>query len=151
MFEFFGRRGAHIHTNAVVGKDFECFDVLVGLAGHYRMHAAGVIADHAAKSAAAVRGWIRAEGEVMFFGGVAEMVEHDTGLHAGDAADRINFENPRHVLGEIEHDRDVAALSGERCASAAAKKRGAELAAEGDGGITSSVSRGSTTPMGTWR
>jgi hypothetical protein len=39
-----------------------------------------------------------------------------------------------HVPREIEDDGDVAALSGERCAAAAAKKRSVELAAQGDGG-----------------
>jgi hypothetical protein len=60
-------------------------------------------------------------------------VEHDSGLYAGDAAGGIDFENPRHVLGKIEDDGDVAALAGERRAGAAAEERRAELAAERDG------------------
>jgi hypothetical protein len=98
------------------------------------MHAAGVVADHSAESAAIVSGGIGGEGEVVFFGGGAEMVEHDSGLYASDAAGGIDFENPRHVLGKIEDDSDVAALSGERCAAAAAEQRRGELAAERDRG-----------------
>jgi hypothetical protein len=63
------------------------------------------------------------------------MVEHDSGLYAGGAAGGIDFENPRHVLGKIEDDGDVAALAGKRSAAATAKKRRAEFAAEGDGGF----------------
>ena len=92
-----GRR-ADFHAHAVVGEDFEFFDVVVGLSGHDGMHAAGVVADHAAESAAIVRGGIGRESEMVFFGGSAEVVEHDSGLNAGNAAGRIDFENPRHVL-----------------------------------------------------
>ena len=41
---------------------------------------------------------------------------------------------PRHVFGKVEYDSDVAALSGERGATAAAEKRRAEFAAERDRG-----------------
>ena len=126
---------ANLHAEAVVGEDFQSLDVVIGLAGHHRMHAAGVVADHAAESAAAVRGGVRPEGEVVLFGGGAETVEHDSGLYAGDAAGGIDFENPRHVFGKIEDDGDVAALSGQRRASAAAEQRRAELAAERDRGL----------------
>ena len=71
---------------------------------------------------------------MVFFGGGAQSVEHDSGLYAGDAAGGIDFENPRHVLGKIEHDGDVAALAGKRRAAAAAQQRRAELAAERDRG-----------------
>jgi len=71
---------------------------------------------------------------VIFFGGVAKVIEHNSGLDAGDAAGRIDLKNLRHVLGEVENNRYVATLSGERCASATAEKRRTELAAERDGG-----------------
>jgi hypothetical protein len=98
------------------------------------MHATGVVADHAAEGAAIMRGGIGREGEMVFFGSCAEMVQHNSGLYAGDAAGRVNFENPRHVFGKIEDDSDVAALPGERCATAAAEQRRAELTAERDRG-----------------
>jgi hypothetical protein len=96
--------------------------------------AAGVVADHAADSAVAVAGGIGGEGEVMFFGGSAEVIENDAGLDAGDAAVRIDLEDARHVFREVEDDGDVATLSGEGSASAAAEYRGVEFAAEGECG-----------------
>jgi hypothetical protein len=72
---------------------------------------------------------------VVLFGGGAEMVEHDSGLYAGDAACGIDFEDPRHVPGEIEDDGDVAALSGQGRAAAAAEQGRTEPAAEGDRGL----------------
>src|SRR5262249_49105667 len=69
----------------------------------------------------------------MSFSGGAQMVENDAWLDAGDALLGVNLQNLRHVLGEVEHDGDIAALARERGASAAAKHRGAVLAAGGDG------------------
>jgi hypothetical protein len=91
--------------------------------------AAGVVADHAANGAAVVAGGIWRERQVIFLGGVAKMVEDDSGLDAREAALGIDLENVAHVLREIEDDGNVAALSGERCASTAAKQGRAELAA----------------------
>jgi hypothetical protein len=125
---------ADFHADAVVGEDFERLDVVVGFAGHDGMHAAGVVADHAAEGAAIVRGGVGPKVRWCFSAAARKRVEHDSGLHAGDAAGGIDFENPRHVLGKIENDGDIAALSGERGATAAAEKRRAELAAESDGG-----------------
>ncbi len=112
---------ADFQTRAIVGDYFQFFDVVVRLACHHRVDAAGVVANHAADGAAVVAGGIGREGEVMFFGGVAEVVEDNSGLNAGDAAFGIDFENARHVLGEIQHDGDVAALAGQGCASTATK------------------------------
>jgi len=60
------------------------------------------------------------------------VIEHDSGLDAGDAAGRIDLKNLRHVLGEVENNRYVAALAGERCAPAPAEEWRTELAAERD-------------------
>ena len=98
------------------------------------MDATGVVADHAADGAAVMAGRIGGEGEVMFLRGVAEMIEDDSGLDAGDAALGINLEDVAHVLGEVEHHGHVAALAGKGSASAAAEKRSAEFAAGRDGG-----------------
>jgi len=129
-FEVDAGCGADCHAHAVISEDIERFDVVVGLAGHDRMNAAGVVADHAAESAAIVRGRIRCEREMVLFSGSAESVEHDSGLNARDTAGGIDLKNPRHVLREIEDDGDVAALSGERRAAAAAKQRRTKLAAQ---------------------
>jgi hypothetical protein len=70
----------------------------------------------------------------MFLSGVAEMIENDSRLDPRDAAVGINFEDVAHVLGEVEHDGDVAALTGEGSASTAAEERSAEFTAGGDSG-----------------
>jgi hypothetical protein len=57
-------------------------------------------------------GGIRGEGQVMLFGLGAEMIKNDAGLDSGDATLGIDFENVRHVSGEVENDGSVAALSG---------------------------------------
>jgi len=82
-----------------------------------------------------VAGGVGGEGQVIRFGGVAEMVEYDSGLDAGDAARGIDLENLSHVPGEIEDDGDVAALSGERGSATATEQRSAEVPADGDGGF----------------
>jgi hypothetical protein len=82
---------ANSETCAVVGEDFESFDIVIGFSGHHGMNAAGVVTDHAAEGAAVMRGGVGAEGEMVFFGGVAESVEDDSGLHAGEATSGINF------------------------------------------------------------
>jgi hypothetical protein len=76
------------------------------------MHATRIVSDHPTESAAIMRGGIRTESEMVLFGGSAESIKDDSGLHAGDAAGGIDFKNPRHVLREIENYGDVAALSG---------------------------------------
>ncbi len=118
---------------AVVGDYIQGFDVVVCLAGHDGVDAAGVVADHAADGAAVMAGGIGREGQMIFFGGVSEMIEDDSGLHARDAPLGIDLEDISHVLREIENDGDVAALSGERGAAAAAKERSTEVATNGDG------------------
>jgi hypothetical protein len=96
--------------------------------------AAGIVADHAADGAAVVAGGIGGEGQVIFFGGVAEVIQDYSGLDSGDPVVGIDLENLSHVLCEVENNRDVAALSGEGGAAAATQQRSAEFAADGDGG-----------------
>jgi hypothetical protein len=123
---------AYFQAHAVVGHHFQFFDIVVGLAGHYGMHTAGVVADHAADRASVMRRGIGSEREMEFFGGVAQVIKHDSGLHAGDTSCGIDLENLCHVLGEVEHDRDVAALTGERSTTAAAKYGCVKFATERD-------------------
>jgi hypothetical protein len=58
------------------------------------------------------------------------MVKNDARLDPRDPALRIKFEDIRHVLREIEYHRDIAALAGERRASATAQNRRAVLSAD---------------------
>jgi hypothetical protein len=60
-----------------------------------------------------VGGGIGCEGEVVLLGCSAQIIEDDAGLDARDAARGIDFENARHVLGKVEDDGGVTALSGE--------------------------------------
>jgi len=62
------------------------------------------------------------------------VIEDDSRLDTGNAACGIDLEDVGHVLREIQDDRDVAALSGERGSSTSAKKRGAEFATKTDCG-----------------
>src|SRR5450432_2070268 len=62
------------------------------------------------------------------------MIENHAGLNSRDPQTRIKLDNLRHVFREIEHHCDVAALSGKRSPTAAAKNRSAVLPANGDRG-----------------
>jgi hypothetical protein len=62
------------------------------------------------------------------------LIQNYSGLDSRDAVLGIDLEDISHVLREVENDRYVAALSGERGAAAATEKRSAELVADGDGG-----------------
>jgi hypothetical protein len=61
------------------------------------------------------------------------MIEDNAGLDSGNPLDRINLKNARHVFGEVQHDRDVAALPGERSSATAAKDRSAEFSCQRNG------------------
>ena len=111
--EVFVAGGADMQALAVIGENLKRLDVVVGLAGHDRVHAAGVVADHASKGAAVMGRGIGREGEVVFLGRGAKRVEDDSRLHARDAARGIYFKNGRHVLRKVEDDGGVATLSGE--------------------------------------
>ncbi len=63
-----------VRRDSVVGHYFQGFDVVIRLAAHDGVDAAGVVADHAADGAAVVAGGIGGEGQVIFFGGVAEVI-----------------------------------------------------------------------------
>jgi hypothetical protein len=81
-----------------------------------------------------VRSRVGGKGEVILLGGGAKIIEHDSRLDPCNAANRIDFEDARHVLGKVEHDGGVAALSRERRASSARQQRSVVVAAQGHGG-----------------
>ena len=64
---------------------------------------------------------------MVLLSGVAQMVENYTGLHPSDAARWIDLQNLRHILGEIQHDSNIAALPGKRSSAAAAEDGRAEF------------------------
>ncbi len=132
--EFFFRCAADGHARAVVEEDVERLDVVDRLAAEQAVDAAGVVADHAAEGAAAVGCRVGGEGELVLLGFVAEGVEDEARLDAGEARGGIKVEDRVHVAGEIDDDGDVAALAGEAGAAATREDGRAELAACGDGG-----------------
>ena len=130
----------------------QLLDVVDGLAGQQRMRAAGVVADHAAERAPAVRRGIGAEGEVVRSARLRKRIEDDARLHARERASRIELQDAVHVLREVEHHGDVAALAGEAGAGAPRQDRRADIAGTPrPPPTTSSASRGTTRPIGTWR
>ena len=62
---------------------------------------------------------IGSEGQIVFFGGISQPVEHDTGLDAGEFPCRVQLHNRVHVFGEVHDHRYIAALPGERSAASA--------------------------------
>src|SRR5579864_3265903 len=123
---------ARAQPYAVIGENFKFLDVHIRLARHHRVHAARVVANHSADGAAAVRRRIGAEGQVVLLGGAAQVVENDSRLHTRNSELWIKLKNLRHVLGEIQHYGDIAALACQRRASAAAKHRRRMLSTNGD-------------------
>ena len=112
-------RPADAEPQPFVGQDFELLDVVDGLAAHDRMHAARLVADHAAEGAVRVRRRIGRERQAMAFRGVAKIVEDQAGLDARKPQGGIERHETMHVLRVIEHDGDVAALASEARAAAA--------------------------------
>src|SRR5256886_12438210 len=68
----------------------------------------------------------------MLLSGVAQIVKDYAGLHPSDAARWIDLQNLRHVLGEIQHDGNIAALPGKRSSTAAAEDGRAEFPRQRD-------------------
>ena len=78
-----------------------------------------------------VRGGVGAEGElVLGLRRLAEVIEDQAGLHAGEAALGIDLDDLVQVLGEVDDHGDVAALAGEARAAAVREHRGAVIAAD---------------------
>ena len=130
-FVVVGTGRPHAHALAAVGQDLERLDIVIRLAGHDRVHAAGVIADHASQGAAIMRSGVGRKCKVMLLGRGAQIVEHNARFDPGNAARRIDFEDSRHILRKIEHDGSVAALSRERRAASARQQRSVVIAAQG--------------------
>ena len=68
----------------------------------------------------------------MRFRQVPQRIENDPRLNPREFPGGVQLENPVHRLGEIQHDGDVAALSGQTRPGAARQDGRVELAARGD-------------------
>src|SRR5262249_8901641 len=66
------------------------------------------------------------------FRAVAQRIEHEPRLDARRPRRRIDLDDAVHVLGEVDHHRNVAALAGEAGAGAARQDRRVEAAARRD-------------------
>ena len=86
------------HARAVVQQHIERFDIVDGLSAHQRVHAAGVVADHAADGAAVVRRGVGSEGELAAFGFGTQRVQHNAGLDARTTAFVVHRYDAAHVL-----------------------------------------------------
>ena len=94
------------------------------------MHAAGVIADHPAKIAVLMRGRIRTKRQVVLIGTIAQVVQRHSRLHPRILFLRIDLQNLVQVLGEINHNGNIAALPGKACAAAPGQNRRAIFAGQ---------------------
>ena len=126
-----GRCGSDGHARAIVEDDVERFDVVNDFAAEQAMHAATVVADHAAESAAGMGRRIRRVGKLMQLRGVAQTVENDAGLNASEPLVGVQRLKRIHEARKVKDHRHVDALAGEAGTSAAGKHGGTGGAAGG--------------------
>ena len=88
--ELFRAGAAHGHARAIVEHDVEGLDVVGDLAAQQAVHAATVVADHAAQRAARVSSRIGRVGQVMQFGSLAQAVEDNARFDLRQLGARIN-------------------------------------------------------------
>ncbi len=104
-------RRADVQALAAVGEDLKRLDVVVSLTSHDRVHAAGVVANHASEGAAVVSSGIGREGKVVLLSRGSKVIEDNARFDARNAARGIDFEDARHVLRKVENDGGVTTLS----------------------------------------
>ena len=85
-FEFHLASCADFEDGAVVEQHAHGINIVDSFAAHERMHAAGVVADHAAESTAAMGGGIGSEGQMMTLRSLAHAIENNPGFDARLAA-----------------------------------------------------------------
>src|SRR6185437_57530 len=119
--------GADGNSEAIVGEDVELFNILRGLSTQHRMRTAGVVADHSSNGAVLMCRRIGSEGKVVLFGGIAQLIVDQPGFDPGVVFLRVQLEQTIEVLGEVQHDRDIAGLSSEARSSAAPQDGNAML------------------------
>ncbi len=122
-------------SQALVGQHLQRLHVVRGAAGHQRMDAARVVAQHPAQRASIVGRRVRTEREAMPPGGGPQVVEDDAGFHGRGPRLRVEPEDPGHVTGAVEDHGDVARLACQARTSAAKRDRRVVLAADRDGGL----------------
>src|SRR5260221_1770797 len=91
------------------------------------MHAARIVPDHSSESAVRVRSRVRPTGQANLCRRIAHLLANHPWLHAREAFSRVDFLDTIQVAGPVEHDRRVAALSGQTRPAAARENRHSEL------------------------
>jgi len=91
--------------------------------------AAGIIANHSSDCASIVSRRIGRERQVIDLRLISQSVQHNSRLNPRNCFVGIDLEDPVHVLREIEHDRDIATLSGQTRPGTASQDRSAVLPA----------------------
>ena len=130
---------AETHSHAAIGHDVERVDMVGGRRpwsvelGQHRMHAARVVADHAAEGAPAVCPRIWTKRPPVCVRGIFQIVEDETWLYARLARRAIDLEHAIETLGRIDDDGGVAALAGDARARSARKDGRTMPVTDGDG------------------
>jgi hypothetical protein len=117
------RHAAEPYARAVREQGVQLEHVLDGQAVRDRVRATGVVADHSAERRAVGRRGIGAEEQTEIADRMVELVLHEPRLHARPPLVRVDLEDAVHVLREVEHERAVDRLPGERGAAAARQQR----------------------------
>ncbi len=121
------------HHGAAIGHDLKLQNVLRRTAPGERVRAAGVVTDHPAEGATAVRRGVGAEEEPVRGRGGLQVVQDDARLHGGLTGRRVEFQKPVVEAREVQHDAGAHGLPGGTGARAPAGDREPEFAAGGHG------------------
>jgi hypothetical protein len=124
---------------AVVGQDLHLVDVVGGAAGavtlhlrQHRVHAAGIVADHAADGGAVMRRGIEGERQAVLLGLPAHGIENHAGLHPRLVPLIVHLQDAIEVLRAVDDHSGIAGLAGEARAAAAVDDRRTVLATDRD-------------------
>ena len=144
-----GRPTVNLTPSAVTTSS--AIDVLFRLAGHHRMHAARVVADHAAERAAAVRRRIGAEREVVGLARVGEDRRARRPAGRARCAGRDRSRGCAPCIARSRAPRRRCSIVRRGCPRAARQSTGAPFAGRPRRCDDVLCVTGNTTPIGTCR
>ncbi len=138
-------------TQPIIGEDLEFLDVIGGQATHDRVRTAGVVAEHPAQGIVSVRGRVRGKGEAVSFGARRRSSSTVPGssrasLRSGSSA-RIwrRYFDMSMITATLQHwPQRLVPPPRERTGAPCFRQRAIVS-------TTSSMVRGTTMPIGTWR
>ena len=115
--DFFGRRCTDLHSCAVVKQNLKGVSIVAHshaqavVFAEQRMASAGIISEHPANRAAAVRGRIGTEKKSrLLFGDFAEMIQDASRLNDAKPFVGVDSQDFVHIFRKIDHHGHVAAL-----------------------------------------